>query len=177
MINSDIYQWITLFCLLGAFVILLVLAVTSSKEHFGPFMDNACMEHDCNDEAGRKAAVEKCQKEFTTSSGYAMMKSACDNPDPEIRMYSCIETCDPDQVSAYVQFTKPDTMPPSTGEVKLETSATDLLSSPTSENSSTPAATSIVASSTSTVQTSLPNDMTTAPATLSSQTIPAWIRY
>lgn len=197
-----IYHWITLFCLLASFIILCVIAVSSSRERFGPFMDKACTENDCNTDEGKKKAVEACTKDFTTSSGYDMMKSACENPDPDIRMYGCIETCDPTQLSAYVRYVppvqseqapivavsgptpdEPGIKGVSTGQVAITSSPSSLLTNPTVADTSSSAPSSMMTASPSVA--TLPSDSTTAPASTapstsgsaSTPTLPAWIQY
>ena len=70
----------------------------------GPWMDYACTNYDCSTEEGKAQAIRDCQASFEKTPAFSNLKAACANPDPEIRKYSCPESCDPADVSAYVQY-------------------------------------------------------------------------
>jgi hypothetical protein len=98
------------------FIILIVKAFYEKEEGYrrrrrGPFIDQACVENDCSTEEGKKLASEMCQKAFEKSPGYNFLKSACSSQDPEIKKYSCPESCDPLDVSAFVEFKGKATLP------------------------------------------------------------------
>jgi len=101
---------------LGISTILIIKAFWIKGEGYrrrrrGPFIDRACSEYDCGTEEGKKLATEMCQKAFEKSPGYKFLKSSCSNPDPEIRKYACLESCDPADVSAFVEFKGKATLP------------------------------------------------------------------
>ena len=102
---------------LGVSAILIIKAFLVKGEGYrrrrrrGPFLDQACSEYDCGTEEGKKLATEMCQKAFEKSPGYKFLKSACSNSDPEIKRYSCPESCDPADVSAFVEFKGKATLP------------------------------------------------------------------
>ena len=101
---------------LGISTILIIKAFWIKGEGYrrrrrGPFIDRACSEYDCGTEEGKKLATEMCQKAFEKSPGYKFLKSACSSEDPEIKRYSCPESCDPADVSAFVEFKGKATLP------------------------------------------------------------------
>ncbi len=97
--TSSFLLW---FSLLISFILLVLTIVMKPRESFGPYLDDACLTYDCGSSEGVKKAIDDCQKNFKASKAYPILSKACSSTDPEIRAQSCVETCDPNDISPYI---------------------------------------------------------------------------
>jgi hypothetical protein len=81
-------------------IILVFYLMTKSNESYGPYMNRACETYNCSNPEEIVKAVRQCKDDFSKEPDF--IKSGCDNPDPEIRKMTCVETCDPQEVPNYI---------------------------------------------------------------------------